>query len=134
MKRAASVVALFLFAGLFLFSGVNHFLRPDLFLPLMPPVLPAPKVLIYASGAAEILLGIGLLTRRWRRWSAWGLIALLVAVFPANVHMTTHPEMFPAIPEWVLWARLPLQGVLIAWAHGYTRPPASAPGPVVPRF
>lgn len=112
------------YALLFLASGVGHFARPGWYLRLMPPYLPWHRGLIFVSGAVELLLGVLLLVPRTGRWAAWGLIALLAAVFPANVHMAvTSATAAPAVPEvapfWA-WARLPLQGALIAWAYWYT--------------
>ncbi len=85
----------------------------------MPPYLPAPLALVYLSGAFEVLGGVGLLMPRFRRAAGWGLIALLVAVFPANLYMVTASGPFTAqgIPLWALYARLPLQLVLIAWVY-----------------
>lgn len=108
-----------LFAALFLLGGVGHFAAPDVYLRIMPPGLPEPRALVFISGAAEILLGALLLGRRTRIVAAWGLIALLVAVFPANLFMWRHAERF-AIPPLFLLIRLPLQGLLIAWAWRYT--------------
>ena len=85
----------------------------------MPPYLPAPVLLNYVAGAAEIVLGIGLLFPLTRPGAAWGIIALLIAVFPANWYM--YQQGFSTIPSWVLLARLPLQLVLIAWAWWYTQ-------------
>jgi uncharacterized membrane protein len=98
----------------FVVAGTFHFLRPELYLQIMPPYFPAPQLLVAVSGIAEIAGGFGLLIRPWRRAAGWGLIALLVAVFPANIYMVQHPEQFHFVP-WILWARLPLQGVFIAW-------------------
>ena len=111
-----------LFACLFVVAGISHFRYPDIYLRIMPPLLPQPRLLVLASGAAEVLLGLLLLFPASARPAAWGLIALLVAVFPANVFMTMHPERFARIPEWLLWVRLPLQGLLVAWAWRYTKP------------
>jgi uncharacterized membrane protein len=83
--------------------------------------------LVYLSGAFEIVLGAALLVPRCRRMAAWGLIALLVAVFPANIHMAVNPELFPAYRPVMLWARLPLQMVFVIWAYWYTRPDAVDP-------
>jgi uncharacterized membrane protein len=80
----------------------------------MPPYFPAPQVLVEASGVAEIAGGIGLLICPVRRAAGWGLIALLIAVFPANIYMLQHRGQFHFAP-WLLWARLQLQGVFIAW-------------------
>ena len=103
----------------FVAAGILHFLLPAPYVKIMPPVLPCPLALVYVSGAGEVGLGLGMFTR-FARWAAWGLIALLVAVFPANIHMALHPELTPKIPAWTLWARLPLQAVLIAWAYWFT--------------
>lgn len=110
-----------LLAGLFVAAGVMHFVRPHVYVSIMPPYLPWHAPLVYVSGVCEVVLGALLLVPRVRRLAAWGLIALLVAVFPANVHMAMTPDLFPNIPPWVLYARLPLQGVFIAWAWWFTR-------------
>ena len=75
--------------------------------------------MVDASGVAEIVLAIGLLFIRTKSWAAWGIIALLIAIFPANIYMLTASEKFKRIPLWVKWLRLPLQGVLIWWAWQY---------------
>jgi uncharacterized membrane protein len=86
---------------------------------MMPNALPAHAALVYVSGAAEILGGLGLVPRATRRLAGWGLIALFVAVFPANINMAVHhlPLGGHPVPTWALWARLPLQIVLVAWAY-----------------
>ena len=109
---------------LFAASGVNHFVNPDFYLKIMPPYLPWHLALVYLSGFFESALGLLLLAPRFERAAAWGLVALLVAVSPANVHMALNPELYPEIPPAVLWLRLPLQLALIAWAYRYTRSPA----------
>lgn len=121
MKRGAYFFFLILFACLFLASGVTHFVRPEPFISIVPSYLPRPDLLVSLSGAAEIILGMGLLIPCWRQFAGWGLIALLLAVFPANINMAMHPERFPQIPRVGLIARLPLQGILIGWARLYTR-------------
>jgi uncharacterized membrane protein len=120
MNRAKKLSRI-VFGALFFVAGLNHFLRTDFYLSIMPPYIPWHLAAVYVSGVAEGVLGVLLLTRRWRVLAAWGLMALLIAVFPANVHMALHPEQYPALPELGLWLRLPLQGVLIAWAYWYTR-------------
>jgi uncharacterized membrane protein len=100
---------------LFIAAGVNHFVSPDVYLKIMPAYLPWPLALVYVSGFFEVLGGVGVAVPRLRRAAGWGLIALLVAVFPANVEMVLHADRFPEIPFWALVARLPLQGLLIAW-------------------
>lgn len=104
----------------FVLAGSAHFLLPATYVKIMPPVLPAPLFLVYLSGLCEIVLGAGMFTR-FAPWCAWGLIALLIAVFPANIHMAMHPELTPRVPPAALWARLPFQVVFIAWAYWFTR-------------
>ena len=99
----------------FLVAGALHFLRPRMYEAIMPPYLPGHRELVYASGVAEIAGGAVLLHARTARQGAWWLIATLLAIFPANVEMAVHAERFRGIPAPLLWARLPLQGALIAW-------------------
>jgi len=106
---------------LFILAGANHLRNPALYVAIMPPYLPWHLALVYISGAAQITLGALLLWRRWSAVAAWGLIALLAAIFPANLHMALHPERYRSVPEFALWLRLPLQGVLMLWAWWYTR-------------
>lgn len=101
-------------ALLFVGAGVLHFLRPATYLAIMPPALPAPLALVYVSGFFELVGGLGLLPSRTRRLAGWGLLALLVAVFPANVYMALIHEQLH-IPGWVAWGRLPLQLPLLWW-------------------
>ncbi len=99
----------------FLATGVLHFLRPRIYEAIMPRYLPAHRELVYASGVAEMAGGAGVLFSRTRKGAAWWLIATLVAIFPANVEMAVNADRFKRFPEPLLWARLPLQGALIAW-------------------
>lgn len=111
-------------ALVYVLAGANHFISPDFYLPIMPPWLPAHQQLVFLSGVAEVVLGIAILVPKLQRPAAWGVIALLVAVFPANIHMAVHeiaPMGLTSPPVWVFWARLPLQGLLIGWAWWYTR-------------
>lgn len=108
-------ISCFIISLLFIAAGVNHFVSPDVYLKIMPKYLPWPLALVYASGFFEVLGGVGVAVPKLRRAAGWGLIALLVAVFPANVEMVLHADRFEQIPFWALVARLPLQGVLIAW-------------------
>ena len=114
---------------LFLAAGANHFRVPDFYVRLVPPYLPWPRQLVYLSGVCEIVLGGLLLVPRCSHYAAWGLIALLVAVFPANLHMALNPDLYPEFGRVALWLRLPLQGVLIAWAFWFT---GGGPGRSVP--
>ena len=114
-----------LMGGLYLVAGSGHFLLTRVYMGIMPDYLPAHHELVLISGAAEMAGGLGVLLPQTRRYAAWGLILLLVAVMPANVWMAQHPERYPGIPVWLLWARLPLQSPLIAWAWIYTRSAAT---------
>jgi uncharacterized membrane protein len=97
----------------FLVTGALHFIRPRPYISIMPRYLPAHRELVYASGVAEMAGGAGVLAGK--RLAGWWLLATLVAIFPANVEMAIHAERFRRIPEPLLWARLPVQGLLIAW-------------------
>lgn len=103
--------------------GLLHFVHPDPFLRIVPPPIPA-EFAVYASGVFEVLGGVGLLIPRTRRAAAWGLIALYVCVFPANIYMAVEGiQLDPAnpAPEWAAWLRLPFQALFIAWAWWFTR-------------
>src|SRR3954453_4079559 len=104
----------------FVFAGAMHFLRPRFYLAIMPPYLPRHRELVYASGVAEIAGGLGMIAGA-RRPAGWWLIATLMAVFPANLHMALHPEDFPQMPRNALYARLPFQAVFIAWVRAAMR-------------
>ena len=91
------------------------------YLPMMPAWVPAHGPMVALSGLAEVALGLGLLWPVSRPWAAWGVIALLIAVFPANLQMFLDADQWADIPRWALALRLPLQGVLIAWAWTLTR-------------
>src|SRR5947209_1990503 len=113
-------VGRWVFAALFVLGGVGHFVATDVYVRIMPPYLPYHRALVLLSGVFEVVLGILLLVPTTSRLAAWGLIALLVAVFPANIFMFQHPERF-SLPPTLLLLRLPLQGVLILWGYVYTR-------------
>jgi uncharacterized membrane protein len=121
MMRRFQVGMRYLFALSFMGAGVNHFLAQELYTRMMPPYLPWHLFLVSLSGLVEIALGGLLLVPRVKHLAAWGLIALLIAVFPANIHMAVHPDLFPEIDATLLWARFPVQALLIAWAYAYTR-------------
>jgi uncharacterized membrane protein len=106
--------------------GILHFVTPAPFVRIVPEELPAPLALVYVSGVFEIALGLALLVQKTRRLAGVGLVALYVAVFPANINMAVrHLALDPArrTPEWVAWARLPFQLVFIALALWVSRPP-----------
>ena len=104
-------------AVLFTGAGLAHFLWPSVFVRIVPPYLPRPLLLVYLSGVAEVLGGIGVLVPALRPYAGWGLLLLLCAVVPVHVYMVRHPEAFSQIPLWALSARLPLQFVLMAWVY-----------------
>jgi uncharacterized membrane protein len=101
-------------------AGTMHFVRPEFYLKIMPPYLPWHLALVYLSGFFEIALGVLLLVPRFSHLAAWGIIALLIAVFPANIYVYQHQEILPA-PPIVHLLRLPLQAVFILWAYWHTR-------------
>ena len=109
----------------FLVSGTLHFTSPARFVEMMPPWLPWHLGLVYLSGVFELLGAVGLLIRRTRRAAAWGLVALMICVFPANVHVALSGGSVEGLPtqRWYYWARLPFQIVYIAWALYCSRPP-----------
>ena len=112
-----------LLGGFFLFAGVMHFLKPQVFDRLVPPglLLPA-RTATLVSGAAEVAGGVGFLLPATRPAARLGLLALLVAVFPANVYMAQEPQKF-GVPAWAAWARLPLQPLLFWWVLRTGRSP-----------
>jgi uncharacterized membrane protein len=123
LPRRLGLITLSLF---FILAGINHFAATDFYLRLMPDYLPAHLELVYISGVFEILGGVGVLVPSVRSMAGWGLVALLIAVYPANIHMALHPELFPEFSRSALYGRLPLQFVLIAWAYWASRPESAA--------
>ena len=117
MLQALKAVLRLLAAAFFVGAGINHFHNTKFYRSIVPPGFPNPELLVVVSGICEIAGGVGLLIPQLRRAAGWGLIALLIAVFPANVFMTIAPERIPDlhISQWLLWVRLPLQGILAAW-------------------
>ena len=111
MRRRQIPLSLF-----YLTAGTLHLLRPRIYERIVPHRLPAKRELVYASGVAEIIGGAGVLHPATRRPAGWWLIATLVAIFPANVQMALDADRHRAVPARLLWLRLPLQALLIAWA------------------
>jgi uncharacterized membrane protein len=111
----------YLLAFFMILAGLNHFINPDIYLQIMPSYLPWPLFLIYLSGVLETLFGILLCVPVLSKIAAWGLIVVLIGIFPANINMALHSDNFD-ISSFLLWLRLPLQGLLIAWAYRYTKP------------
>lgn len=120
-KRRGRGLALLGLSVFWVVAGVNHFVSPDFYVPMMPPYLPGHLELVYLSGVFEILGGVLVLVPRVRAMAGWGLVALLLAIFPANIHMAISPELFPDMSTSVLYARLPFQAVFLAWAYWATR-------------
>jgi uncharacterized membrane protein len=112
-----------LLAAFFVVAGILHFLFPQPYMRMVPPLLPWPMAIVWVSGVAEILGGIGLLFSPSRRPAAWGLVLLLIAVFPANIYMAVAHVHYAGLlgQSWAQWLRLPLQLPLIYWAWRYTR-------------
>jgi len=122
--RTISIGALALF---FIASGINHFVNPHTYLAMMPDWLPRHEAMNVISGAAEIAGGLGVLIRRLRRLAGWGLMDLLIAVFPANIHTALHGWPGVNIPRWLLWLRLPVQPLLMIWVWWTAIRPDSRP-------
>jgi uncharacterized membrane protein len=111
-----------LLAALFIGSGLNHFVMARAYRQIVPPRLQGEaKLVVDVSGVAEVAGGLGVLIARTRRPAGLGLIALLAAVFPANLYMARTPERFHRIPRWALYARLPLQPLMMWWAWRATQ-------------
>jgi len=129
-------VMLWIMGIFYVLAGLAHFVRTDYYLPMMPLYLPAHRELVLLSGVAEVVLGIAVLIPQTRRLAAWGVILLLIAIFPANLHIALHNvPLFGAAEGAGIWnwVRLPFQLVLIAWAWWYTQPsePGRLPLPAV---
>lgn len=126
--RLFKQISLIALSIVFVLAGANHFVNPGFYMQMMPPYLPAHRELVFLSGVLEIAGGIAVLFPKVRSVAGWGLILLLVAIFPANIHMALNPELFPSISPVALYARLPFQMLFIAWAYWATRGtlPASA--------
>lgn len=111
-----------LLANAFILAGANHFVMPRAYERIVPPALRGhARRIVQVSGLAEMTGGVGVLVPATRRASGLGLIALLAAVFPANLYMARSPHEFPRIPRWALYARLPLQPLMMVWAWRATR-------------
>jgi len=114
--QAAKNIATILCALFFIFAGYLHFQNPYVYKEIIPEGLPFPEFLVYFSGACEIAGGIGLLVPKLRKLASYGLIALLIAVFPANINMAVNSIDF-GMPHEILWWRLPFQLVFILWVY-----------------
>ena len=112
------------FAVCMIVAGITHFIAPSTYVKIVPPQLPYPEAIVYISGFFEILGGIGLLIPFVSQAAAWGLVILLIAVYPANINMAVNNIHIDNIPDgnWFQAIRLPFQFVLIAWAYWFTKP------------
>lgn len=127
-SRAVAIWGISLF---FMAGGIYHLVNPRPYLAMMPSYLPWPATLVVVSGIAEIAGGLGVLIAPLRRAAAWGLILLLLAVFPANLQVALHGWPGVSLPSWVLWMRLPLQPVFIWLVYRFCL--AKSQGQVVSR-
>jgi uncharacterized membrane protein len=114
-------ISLYSMAALYVLAGINHFVNPDFYKKIMPPWLPWHYPLIYISGVAEIVLGLLLLPVQTRKIAAWGIIILLIVVFPANVQMMLNYQQEHNPYLWIAVVRLPLQLLLIGWAYQFAK-------------
>jgi uncharacterized membrane protein len=114
-----------IFAVCMILAGITHFLAPGEYVKIVPSLLPAPETIVYISGVFEILGGFGLLIPSVSQAAAWGLVLLLIAVYPANINMAVNHIKITHVPDSNLLQaiRLPFQFVLIAWAWWYTKEP-----------
>ena len=127
MAHRLKPVAHGLLGILMIAAGVLHFTNTSFYMQIMPPYLPWHLALVYISGVCEVLGGLGLFVPRTRVLAAWGLIALFIAVFPANIHMAVNDVAIDGThySAAMRYGRLPLQAVFIAWAYWFTAPPAN---------
>ncbi|MCW5821425.1 MAG: DoxX family protein [Cyanobacteria bacterium TGS_CYA1] len=116
MKRAQALfdkIAIYFMVALFIGVGVMHFIKTETFASAMPEYLPAKILLVQLTGVIEILGALGLIVEKTRKPAGICIALFLVCVFPVNLNMALNPELFPKIPVWALWLRLPIQGLLI---------------------
>ncbi len=113
-------ISLILMALLYLGAGINHFRNPKVYERIVPSYFSNKKFINEASGVAEIMLGSGLLIPLTSSFAAWGVIVLLIAIFPANIYHLQQKGAGMKVPLWALWLRIPLQFVLIGWAYWHT--------------
>lgn len=120
LKKAS----IYLMGFLYILVGIVHFVKTDFFLTIMPPYLPFPLALVYLSGAIEIMLGSLLMVKKYQTYAAWGLVLLLIAVYPANIYLAFNEapqEALKVSAFMASWVRLPIQFVLIGIAYWHTR-------------
>lgn len=120
-------IAVAIAAAFYVGAGILHFVKPEMYMRIVPPYFPWHRAMVEVSGICEVLGGLGLVFAGTRRAAAWGLVALLIAVFPANIYMATNPVEAgaSALPAALRWARLPMQLLLIWWLLWCTKPRSS---------
>jgi uncharacterized membrane protein len=109
----------YLMALLYVLAGMFHFIKPKIYLRIMPPYMPNPKSLVLLSGIAEMVLGIGLCFTSTKNLAIWGIIAMLAVFLPVHFYMLQGGKAGAGLPKWLLVLRLPLQIALMYWAYGY---------------
>lgn len=112
---------LYLLSALFIVAGLNHFRMPKLYLKITPPFVPFPSFINYLVGFFEVVFGILLLISSFTKLAAWGIIFLLIVIFPANIYMYKQEKAALGLPKWLIIIRLPLQLGLILWTYQYTQ-------------
>jgi len=117
------LVLLIALSLLFINIGIDHFVNPDFYRNIMPAYLPMHTEAIYISGFFEILGGVAILFPKLRSMAGWGVVLLLIVVFPVNIHMAVNPDLFPDIPLSFLYIRLVLQFIIIYWTYFATQLP-----------
>ena len=120
-SRWVHLVLLIALSFLFVNIGIDHFVNPDFYRNIMPAYLPMHTEAIYISGFFEILGGVAILFPKLRSMAGWGLVLLLIVVFPVNIHMAVNPNLFPDIPLSFLYIRLVLQFIIIYWTYFATQ-------------
>ncbi len=116
------VILLYAMSAIYILAGLNHFRRPQFYMPMMPPYIPAHKTMILVCGIAEVVFGVLLLWPATRAFAAWGIVAMLIVFFSVHIYMFQEREtVFKVVPNFIIIARLPLQLVLIYWAYTYTQ-------------
>ncbi len=115
------LVSMYLMGILYILAGLNHFIAPEFYLKIMPPYMGWHKELVLVSGLIEIGLGALLFLPQYRKIAAWGIIVLLIAVFPANIYLAQTDGAALGVSALAAWVRLPIQLLLILWAWWYTR-------------
>jgi uncharacterized membrane protein len=127
-RRPVKSVLRYVMAAFYVWAGINHFVRPEFYLNLMPPYIPLHTELVYLSGIIEIVLGVLVAIPRTAAMAAWGIILMLLAFLPVHVHMLVNNHLYPEAPTSVLWLRFPIQALFILWAYWYTTPRAPQVG------